>query len=99
MIDIIVFLLILVSIAIVISIIFPNLRPLIAGLIIVYLSLPIYLFIATLPIDSRLRIALQLIAFSFLIFIALYVTLKEYRRRIRIPQKGYPVTVYSYSII
>jgi predicted PurR-regulated permease PerM len=84
--DIIVYLVVLTVAAIILSMVFPNLRPLIIGLVIVYLSLPIYLFIASLPIDFRLRIALQLIVFSFLIFIAFYITLKEYRR-IRIMRK------------
>lgn len=94
MIDFIIFLVVLTFTAIALSILFPGYRSLIVCLLIVYASLPLYLFIASLPIDYRLRIALQLIAFSILMFLALYIILKEFRGRIKVAQRGYITYIF-----
>ncbi|MEM1646530.1 MAG: hypothetical protein QXL96_11890 [Ignisphaera sp.] len=80
MIGILIFVIIITLVTIILCALLPEYRPLIAGIYIVYTSLPLYLLIASLPIDYRLRIALQLVAFSLMLFLVLYMVLSYHRR-------------------
>jgi positive regulator of sigma E activity len=65
------------------AILFPRLRPLIIAFAIVFTAPLIYILLSLLPIDPLVRIALQLIAFIIFFFLGLYITLREYYKRIR----------------
>lgn len=80
MVGILLFIVVITLVAVILCTILPNYRPLIAGIYIVYTSLPLYLLIASLPIDYRLRIVLQLVAFSLMLFFVLYMLLSHHRR-------------------
>lgn len=80
MIGALIFIVLVTLVTVILLIVLPNYRPLIAGVYIAYTSLPLYLLIASLPIDYRLRIVLQLLAFSLMLFLVLYMVLMHHRR-------------------
>ncbi|MEM1526493.1 MAG: hypothetical protein QW775_05965 [Ignisphaera sp.] len=80
LIGILIFIIVITLVTIILCALLPDYRPLIAGIYMVYTSLPLYLLIASLPIDYRLRIALQLVAFSLMLFLVLYMVLSHHRR-------------------
>ncbi len=72
----------IVALAVLLMYLFEYYRPLIMALLLAYLAFPIYWFIASLELDSLLRIVLQVMVFMAMYGIVLYMVV-SYLYRIR----------------
>jgi predicted PurR-regulated permease PerM len=74
----------IVAAALVVAYLYEVLRPLVIGLLLAYLAFPIYWFIASLDIDPLLRIFLQILVFTAMYGLVLYMVVTYlYKLRVR----------------